>query len=192
MPRNNSLFSDSPLDRRSFLKLGAAAAKVGAVAALAGPSFALAAPEAPERALSFYNLHTSEKLKVVYWAQGAYIPDSLAEINHLLRDHRTGAVHEIDRRLLDLLSGIRTRLETTQPFEIISGYRSPATNAALRSHSSGVASQSLHLKGMAADIRVSGRDLALLRKVAVAMQSGGVGYYPSQFVHVDVGRVRTW
>ena len=175
--------SDSVVSRRSFLKFGA-------VAAIAGPRLLTAATH--ERSLSFYNLHTSERLNVIYWSTGGYIPESLTEINRVLRDHRTGSIHEIDLRLLDLLSLIRGQLETTEPFEVISGYRSPATNALLRSHSNGVAEQSLHLKGMAADVRLPGRSLALLRKVAVSMRSGGVGYYPSQFVHIDVGRFRTW
>ncbi len=146
----------------------------------------------PERSLSFYNLHTAEKLKVVYWANGSYVPESLADINRVLRDHRTGTIHEIDRRLLDLLSGIRTELDTTEPFQIISGYRSPQTNAMLRGNGRGVATHSLHMDGMAADVKLAGRSLEQLRKVALAMRSGGVGYYPGQFVHVDVGRVRTW
>jgi len=160
------------------------------VAAVAGPRLLTAA--ASERSLSFYNLHTTEKLQVVYWAAGGYVPESLVQINHLLRDHRNETVHEIDCRLLDLLCQVRTKLDTAEPFEIISGYRSPQTNAMLRSHSDGVAQHSLHMDGMAADIRVPGRSLELIRKVALSMKSGGVGYYPSQFVHVDVGRVRAW
>ena len=147
---------------------------------------------APERALSLYNLHTTEKVKVVYWADGDYIPESLTAINRLLRDHRTGSVHEIDRRLLDVLSQLRTKLDSTETFQIISGYRSPQTNAMLRGQSSGVATHSLHMDGMAADITLPGRSLELIKKAATSMKAGGVGYYPSQFVHVDVGRVRTW
>jgi uncharacterized protein YcbK (DUF882 family) len=176
--------SVTPLSRRSFFKLGAFATVAGAQL--------LNAAGTPERSLSFYNLHTTEKLKVVYWADGGYVPESLAQINHVLRDHRNGTVHEIDRRLLDLLSHVRTKLETTEPFQIISGYRSPQTNALLHARSNGVATHSLHMDGMAADIRVPGRSLEMIRDVARSMKSGGVGYYPSQFVHVDVGRVRTW
>jgi uncharacterized protein YcbK (DUF882 family) len=128
----------------------------------------------------------------VYWADGGYIPESLAAINKVLRDHRSGTIHEIDRRLLDLLSQLRTTLDSTESFQIISGYRSPQTNAKLRSQSNGVATHSLHMDGMAADITLPGRSLQLIKKAAIAMKAGGVGYYPSQFVHVDVGRVRTW
>jgi uncharacterized protein YcbK (DUF882 family) len=175
-----------PLSRRSFLKLGA-------FAAVAGPQLLKAAGASnPERSLSIYNLHTSEKLKVVYWAEGGYVPESLTQINHLLRDHRNGKVHEIDPRLLDLLSQVHAKLETTESFHLVSGYRSPATNAALRSHSNGVAKHSLHMDGMATDIIVPGRSLQALRNAALSMKAGGVGYYPSQFVHIDVGRVRRW
>lgn len=178
--------------------------KLGALAVLGVPCVAAAAGSSAtsitsglsklrERSISFYNLHTTERLKTVYWAEGEYITDSLTGIDHLLRDHRNDEVHEIDRRLLDLLCILNNRLETVEPFQIISGYRSPASNALLRGHSTGVAENSLHLKGMAADIRVAGRSIDMLRRVSVSMQGGGVGYYPiSQFVHVDVGRVRTW
>jgi uncharacterized protein YcbK (DUF882 family) len=184
-------------NRRSFIKLSG-------LAALGMPSFVRAAVSSPspipstlskvrERSISFYHLHTSEKLSTTYWIDGDYLSDSLRDINRLLRDHRSGEVHEIDRRLLDLLCALNIQLETREPFQIISGYRSPATNSVLRARSKGVAENSLHLKGMAADIRVAGRSTNGLRRAALALQAGGVGYYPvSQFVHVDVGRVRTW
>ena len=145
------------------------------------------------RTLSFDNLHTGERLKLDYWVQGDYVPDALASINHLLRDFRTGDVHAIEPNLLDLLVMVRQRLETTAALAVISGYRSPKTNATLHEASSGVASQSLHMQGMAIDIRIPGRPLAAVHKTALEMQAGGVGYYPkSDFVHVDVGRVRRW
>ena len=129
----------------------------------------------------------------MYWLGGDYVASSLSDINRVLRDHRNGQKHEIDRRLLDLLCELRLKLDTTQPLHIISGYRSPATNALLHSKSDGVATRSLHMLGKAADIRIPGRELSLLRKTALSMKAGGVGYYPeSDFVHVDVGRVRTW
>jgi uncharacterized protein YcbK (DUF882 family) len=183
------------LDRRSFLKLG-----IGTLTVLATPTLLKATPttssplsKLSERSLSFYNLHTSESLKAVYWASGEYITPSLADINRVLRDHRTGEQHDIDPRLLDLLCDLNLRLDTPEPFHIISGYRSPATNAMLHANSSGVAAHSLHVDGMAADIRIPGRSLSLLRNTALSMNGGGVGYYPSSdFVHVDVGRVRSW
>jgi uncharacterized protein YcbK (DUF882 family) len=150
-------------------------------------------PEARE--LSFDNIHTGERLKVEYWVKGQYIPEALAEVNRFLRDFRSGQVHPISPQLLDLLAHLRTRLETNQPIIVISGFRSPATNALLRAEHehSGVASKSLHMQGMAIDIRIPGRELADLHAVALAQRVGGVGYYPkSNFVHVDVGRVRSW
>ncbi len=145
------------------------------------------------RALSFDNLHTGERLKIEYWAEGTYVPTALDSINHLLRDFRTGEVHPIEPKLLDLLSILHDRLDTTEPFAVISGYRSPKTNAVLHAEHSGVAAQSLHMKGMAIDVRVPGRSLESLHNTALALRAGGVGYYPqSDFVHVDIGRVRTW
>ena len=183
-------------DRRSFLKfgaLGAAAALTTSKPSLAAIPAASAFANVRERSLSFYNLHTDENLKTVYWADGEYIPESLAAINHHLRDYRNGEVHQIHPGLLDLLCELRMKLDTTARSEWISGYRSAATNAMLHSKSDGVAQHSLHLQGMAADIRIPQRNLSFLRKTALSMKAGGVGYYPaSQFVHVDVGRVRSW
>jgi uncharacterized protein YcbK (DUF882 family) len=179
------------INRRSFLKLGSLAILAYSGTAAAAETSLLSG--IPERTLSFYNLHTAETLKTVYWAEGAYIPESLSQVDRLMRDHRSGEIHEIDRRLLDVLCELRMRMKTSVNFEVISGYRSPSTNAALRSHSTGVAEHSLHTRGMAADIRLPKQNLASLRTVAISMKAGGVGYYPaSQFIHVDVGRVRTW
>lgn len=180
------------INRRSFLKLASLSlSAIPRVASASGPANSFLT--ARSRSLSFYNLHTTERLATVYWADGHYIRESLADINRLLRDYRNEEIYEIAPRLLDTLCELRFRLETTEPFELISGYRSPRTNAMLRSQGHGVAENSLHTKGMAADIRVPGRSLALLRRTAISLKAGGVGYYPdSQFVHVDVGRVRAW
>jgi len=174
------------LGRRHFL--------AGAGASLFVPRLARA-DASGVRWLAFDNLHTGEKLKIEYWAEGQYLQDALAQVNHVLRDFRSGDVHPIAPRLLDLLSVLRARLETTEPVSVISAYRSPKTNAMLRGEHehSGVASKSLHMQGMAIDIRIAGRSLAALHTAALAQRVGGVGYYPqSDFVHVDVGRVRTW
>jgi uncharacterized protein YcbK (DUF882 family) len=145
------------------------------------------------RSLSFYNLHTGESLKTTYFAKGEYISGALAEINHILRDWRQNEVKPIDPALLDLLVGIHHRLGTKQPFQIISGYRTPKTNAMLRFRTEGVAAHSLHLDGKAIDICVEGRSLANVRRAAMSMFGGGVGYYPrTGFVHVDTGRLRYW
>lgn len=174
------------LGRREFLAAGGASLFVPRPARAESMS---------ARVLSFDNLHTGEKLTVEYWEAGRYQPDALAEVNHLLRDFRTGQVHPIAPQLLDIIALVRARLETNEPVSVISGYRSPATNAMLRSEHehSGVASKSLHMQGMAIDIRVAGRSLAALHNAALAQRGGGVGYYPkSDFVHLDIGRVRAW
>lgn len=145
------------------------------------------------RSLSFLHLHTGERLRVDYWEQGSYVPDALARINHVLRDFRNDAVKPIDPALLDMLARLQGALGTRREFHIISAYRSPETNSRLRSNSNGVAKHSLHLEAKAIDIRIPGIPLADVRRAALAMQSGGVGYYPkSDFVHVDTGRVRQW
>lgn len=174
------------LARRAFLRLAA----VAPFATLA-PLRAASGVERP-RALSFYNTHTGESLRSVYWAEGRWVAEGTSAIERMLRDHRTDEVHAIDRRLLDLLHRLVVELETDEPFHVVSGYRSAATNAAL-AKSGGVSPRSLHLVGAAIDFRVPGRSLADVRSAALALRGGGVGYYPaSDFVHVDVGRVRWW
>jgi uncharacterized protein YcbK (DUF882 family) len=145
------------------------------------------------RALSFQSLHTGEALSIEYWQNGDYAPDALVAIDRILRDHRTGEVHAIDPRLLDLLHALANQAETSAPFQVISGYRSPQTNATLADASSGVARRSLHMQGMAIDIAVERVSTDALRQAALSLGRGGVGYYPDPgFVHVDVGRVRSW
>ena len=183
--------SSDVASRRGFLAAGAGL--VGA-ASLPGAGFAATFGGARERALSFYHTHTGETLKATYWADGAYVPQTLNELNRLLRDFRTGHVDAIDPRLFDLLAQAQ-RLTGSEGkrFEIISGYRSPHTNDMLRASSTGVAKKSLHQEGKAIDVRLPGVELGNLRKAALAMQGGGVGYYPeSNFVHMDTGRVRFW
>lgn len=188
----NSLSCTHSNSRRRFLAIGAGAF-VTAAGMTSRSVFAQSAIITPERTLSFYNLHTGENLKTAYWVEGEYIPESLSDINHLLRDFRNDEIKPINLGLLNLLHDITQRLGTSKPIQLISGYRSPSTNAKLHDRSSGVAKHSLHMDGMAADIRIPGHDLSELHKVAAAMQGGGVGYYPkSDFVHVDVGRVRYW
>lgn len=158
-------------------------------------SSAWALPRPIPRRLAFHNTHTGEDVDVVYWSGGRYLPDALAEINQVLRDHRTDDVKAIDRRVLDLLFELRVKLETDAPFEVISGYRSPESNAYLRGRAanSGVAQMSQHMLGRACDVRLRGVTIEAIRDAALAMHRGGVGYYPeSDFVHVDVGRVRRW
>jgi uncharacterized protein YcbK (DUF882 family) len=173
------------IGRRRFLGLAVAAA--GLLTPVRG------AADAGVRTLAFHNLHTGEFMRAAYWIDGRYVPDVLTGFDWLLRDYRTDEVHGIDRSLLDLLGELSTALDTRQPWQVISGYRSPATNAMLAATTGGVAAGSLHVQGMAIDVRVPGRSLAALRDAALSLRGGGVGYYPaSNFVHVDVGRVRFW
>jgi uncharacterized protein YcbK (DUF882 family) len=178
--------------RRTLLRAGLVAS-LGCLAPLpAWARFPLS--RADERSLSMLNTHTGEQLsKVVYWEQGGYLPDALQHISYLLRDHRNDEVHSIDPATLDLMTAVQRELGVTRPFEIISGYRSPASNAELRRRSSGVAKNSYHMRGMAVDLRLPGVPLKAVRKAAFELRRGGVGYYPkSDFVHVDSGPVRSW
>lgn len=163
------------------------------IAALAAvPGLASARGTGP-RVLDFAHLHTGERLEIEYFSGGAYLPDALGAVNHLLRDFRTGDIGLIDPALLDLLHALRERTGTQRPFQIISGYRSPATNQMLHERSGGVATKSLHMSGQAIDIRLADVPLARLRDTALLLRGGGVGFYPgSDFVHVDTGRVRAW
>ena len=145
------------------------------------------------KTLSFEHTHTGEKLKLTYFERGNYIKDALQEINYLLRDFRTDDIHPIDTALLDQLFDLKQTLGLNKPFHIISGYRSPFTNAQLRKHSHGVAEHSFHMQGRAIDISVEGVSSKMIRNAALNMAKGGVGYYPrSNFVHLDTGAFRTW
>jgi uncharacterized protein YcbK (DUF882 family) len=187
-------FTRRKLLKASLLGVATAMVPLGANAArwaIEPANFVVRSPEVRE--LSFYNIHTGEALKTVYFENGEYVPGALLDLNNFFRDFRANEVKAIDFRLFDLLNRIHRALDTSQPFNLISGYRSPATNAWLASQGEGVAHHSLHMYGMASDICVPGRSLLLLQTVALAMQSGGVGYYPrSNFVHIDTGRVRRW
>ena len=188
------------IPRRAFLRAscGVLASTIGS--SLAVPAFAqVVAPaliglkEKNCRTLALENLHTGERLKLDYWVEGKYLPDALSSLNRALRDWRTGEVHAMEPKLLDLLDLLGKKLESNAGFQVICGYRSPVTNAMLHEKTSGVASNSLHMVGQAMDIRVADRGLDKLHDTALAMKVGGVGYYPSSnFVHVDVGATRHW
>lgn len=180
----------SSLGRRDVFRLG-----LGAIAAASvlAPEESLAVMRAPSRRLSMLNLHTGESLRVEYWVKGRYSRDALRQINRLLRDHRSDAIYPIDPKAIDILYQLTRKLGANTPIHIISGYRSPETNAMLRETSDGVAQFSYHMQGRAIDLRVPGRSLRQLQRAALSLRSGGVGYYPeSNFVHVDTGPVRRW
>jgi uncharacterized protein YcbK (DUF882 family) len=175
------------MDRRGVLRLG-----FGMFFSL-GTSSALARTAPPPRALALENVHTGEKLRATYWERGTYLPDALAEFDRILRDYRTNETTEMDPRLLDLLHVLRVRLDSHRPYEVFSGYRSPSTNAALFEEGHHVALHSFHVLGKAIDIRLPGRSVAAVRRAALQLGRGGVGYYPRlRFVHLDVGPVRRW
>jgi len=180
-----------PVSRRTFIQWSASALFSGLI-----PFPVLASiPPLPSKSqtLSFYNIHTREVLTACYRINGNLVPHALQQIDHILRDHRTGEIKPIDTKLLDLLFRIINPVELKSPINVISGYRSAKTNAALRKRTSGVARKSLHMQGRAIDIRVPGLPTPAIRERAIRFKSGGVGYYPkSDFVHLDTGRFRTW
>ena len=179
--------------RRRFLKTAAIGA-AGLATTTLMPGFAFAAKALPDtRDLAFRSLHTGEEVAATYLQGGVVQAEGLQRLNHVLRDWRSGEVWEMDRQLLDLLYALRREMDSTAPFELISAYRSPKTNAKLAAKSNGVAKRSFHMRGMAVDIRLPERDLKALHKAALSLQGGGVGLYSkSGFLHVDTGRVRRW
>jgi uncharacterized protein YcbK (DUF882 family) len=143
--------------------------------------------------ISIRNAHTGEKFQGVYRIGSYYVPSAFRRINRVLRDHRTGDIHPIDPELIDTVSRIQRDCRCGTAVDILSGYRSPKTNNMLRRNTDGVARNSYHMKGQAADIRVPGSSTKKVRNAARALRVGGVGYYPrSGFIHVDTGDVRTW
>ena len=179
------------ISRRAFL--GKALCSGAGLAILSAPDLAEAALRTGKRKLSFYHTHTGKELELVYAVGKHYNPLALNKINNYLGDFRTGEVHNIDPKLLDMLWTLQCRCGKTGVFSVISGYRSPLTNTSLRGKSSGVAQKSLHMEGKAIDVRFSESPTKQLRDYAISMQAGGVGFYPSSdFVHLDTGRYRTW
>lgn len=181
----------SSIQRRKFLKMSASVL----LATLSPiPSFAAINFRQYERhTLSFFNTHTKEAFRTSYRINGKLVPVSLDQINYILRDHRTGEIKSIDVALLDLLHDLVRKIDPYAPIHVISGYRSPRTNEALRRVTSGVSKHSLHMKGKAIDVRVPGCRTRVLRQMAMDYKVGGVGYYAkSNFVHLDTGPIRSW
>lgn len=176
--------------RRRFLRGVIVGMPAGAAWMTGGRAFAATLER---RSISLVNTHTGEDLAVDYFRGGEWCEESLAALDHLLRDHRSGDVARMDRRLFDLLHDLAVTVGREPRYEVISGYRSPQTNAMLNSRSNGVAKKSLHVQGRAIDVRLPGLRTDRLREIALAAQQGGVGYYRrSDFVHLDTGRVRSW
>jgi uncharacterized protein YcbK (DUF882 family) len=154
----------------------------------------LAAQDTQAHSLTLYNTHTAERIAIVYRRGDKFVPDALAKLDFFLRDHQTNEVRHFDPRLYDILSDLTASVgHPGGQIDIVCGYRTPKTNESLRAHTSGVAKNSLHIQAEAIDLRMPGVDTLKLRKAALALARGGVGYYPhSDFIHVDAGRVRQW
>lgn len=168
-----------------------------ATAVTAAPTFANAAGflrgGGDIRRIKMYSGRTGERLDTIYWIEGEYIGEALREVNAFMRDWRNGKTINIDTRNIDIMAASLRLMDTSEPYLLLSGYRSPETNAMLRSRSSGVARNSLHIRGQAADLRLSSRSVAQMARAAASCGAGGVGKYSgSNFVHMDCGQVRTW
>ena len=183
--------SSSGLSRRALL--GAFAATT----LTAAPTYSKAAGflrgSGDIRRIAMFSGRTGESLDMIYWIEGKYITDALKEVNHFMRDWRVDAVKDIDTRAVDIMAAAHSLLDVSEPYTLLSGYRSPATNAMLRARSRGVAKNSLHMRGQAADLRLKNRSVHQVFKAASACHAGGVGKYSgSNFVHMDCGQVRSW
>jgi uncharacterized protein YcbK (DUF882 family) len=187
-------------DMLSFAKISRNLLLAGAMLNLLVPSGARAqvqtGPSAQKQQdlLRLYNTHTGERLEIVFRRGEQYIPGALAKLDYFLRDHNTGDVRHFDPRLYDILADLTASVgRPGGEIDIVCGYRTPSTNESLRAHTTGVAKNSLHIQAEAIDLRMPGIDTLTLRRAALALRRGGVGYYPhSDFIHVDTGRVRQW
>jgi uncharacterized protein YcbK (DUF882 family) len=185
---------------RPFVKILSGLLQVVAILCFILPTGALAqergeaTQQSQEHLLRLYNTHTGERLEIVFRRGEQYIPGALAKLDYLLRDHNTGDVRHFDPRLYDILADLTASVgHPNGEINIVCGYRTPSTNESLRAHTTGVAKNSLHIQAEAIDLRMPGVDTLTLRRAALALRRGGVGYYPhSDFIHVDTGRVRQW
>jgi uncharacterized protein YcbK (DUF882 family) len=177
--------------RRGLLGVFAATAVVAAPTY--SHAFGLLKGSGDIRRIRMYSGRTGESIDTIYWIEGEYIPEVMKEINHFMRDWRTDDVVKMDMRTIDIMAASHRLMDVSEPYMLLSGYRSPKTNAMLRSRSGGVARNSLHMKGQAADLRLKSRSVSQMAKAAAACASGGVGKYSrSNFVHMDCGPVRSW
>jgi len=168
-----------------------------ATAAIAAPTyssaFGLLRRSGDIRRIRMYSGRTGESIDTIYWIEGEYIPEVMTQINHFMRDWRSGETTGMDMRTIDIMAASHRLMDVTEPYLLLSGFRCPKTNAMLRSRSRGVARNSLHMVGQAADVRLNSRSVAQIAKAAAACASGGVGKYSrSNFVHMDCGPVRSW
>ena len=173
--------------------LGAFAATMITAAPTSSNAFGILRGAGDIRRIRMYSGRTGESIDTVYWIEGSYIKEALNEINHFMRDWRTNQVKTIDPRTVDIAAAAHRLMDVNEPYMMLSGYRSPKTNSMLRSKSAGVAKNSLHMRGQAADLRLKSRSVSQMYRAASACHAGGVGKYSrSNFVHMDCGPVRTW
>jgi uncharacterized protein YcbK (DUF882 family) len=186
-----TMTGSTPLSRRTLLRVFAATAVTAAPTYSRAFGFLKGAGDI--RRVKLHSPRTGESVDTIYWIDGKYIPEVLKDMNHFMRDWRSDEVRSMDPRNLDIIAATHRLLDVNEPYSLLSGYRTPATNALLREHSRGVARNSLHIKGMAADLRLGSRTVSQVRAAAEACAAGGVGHYNrSNFVHMDCGPVRTW
>ena len=186
-----NLMTGQKTSRRALLR--AFAATTVAAAPVCANAFGFLRGAGDIRSLRMRNGRTGETLNMTYWIDGDYIAPALDEINYFMRDWRTDSVRDIDTRTIDIMAASHRVLEANEPYLLLSGYRSPETNAMLRARSSGVARNSLHMQGQAADLRLAGRSVSQMARAAASFNAGGVGRYSgSNFVHMDCGPVRSW
>ncbi|MBE1281783.1 MAG: DUF882 domain-containing protein [Rhodobacteraceae bacterium] len=186
-----SHITTSGLTRRALLGAFAATAVVAAPTYSKAAGFLRGGGDI--RRIRMYSGRTGERIDMIYWIDGKYIKDAVKEVNHFMRDWRNDKVKSMDLRTIDIMAASHNLLNVNEPYMLLSGYRSPETNAMLRRRSRGVAKNSLHMKGQAADLRLASRSVSQVAKAAISCRAGGVGkYYRSNFVHMDCGDVRSW
>lgn len=191
MNSRNTSHSADRLSRRALLRVFAATAV--AAAPTYANAFGFLRGGGDIRRIAMYSGRTGESLETIYWVDGDYIPEALAEISRFMRDWRNDQVKPVDVRTIDIMAASHRILEAGEPYMLLSGYRSPGTNAMLRSRSRGVARNSLHMTGQAADLRLKSRSVSQMAAAAQSCNAGGVGTYNrSNFVHMDCGDIRTW
>jgi uncharacterized protein YcbK (DUF882 family) len=180
------------VQRRSVLKFGLAGV-IASTVPLISTKHALASSSYATWRISFRHARTGESFSGVYRVGDKYLPEAFERLSYVMRDFRTNEVFPMDPRVVDILSLIHRKMDIGEPYETLSGYRSPKTNSMLRHETAGVASNSFHMYGQAVDVRLPNYSTDKLRRAALSLKAGGVGYYPrSNFVHVDTGKVRTW
>lgn len=184
---------DAPVDPSRRLILGAAAIGLASSLPSGVHAFGVLRGQGNYRRVRMYSGRSGESVDTVYWIDGVYIPEALQEISRFMRDLRTGSVKPIDPSVVDIMAAAHRMMDVSEPYTLLSGYRTPRTNAAIRARGGGAAQNSLHMKGQAADLRLRSRSVSQMAKAAKSCNSGGVGTYArSNFVHMDCGPIRTW